>query len=271
VIEVSGALYPWRVPYREVAGDAEDTTRDEEENALADAVEEACSHGPGDVLVFLPGEREIRDAAESIGRRRLRDTEILPLYGRLSSSEQDRVFRPGPERRIVLATNVAETSLTVPRIRYVVDSGLARVKRYSYRNKVEQLRVENVSQAAAMQRAGRCGRVADGVCFRLYTEEDFSRRPAFTDPEVLRSRLAAVILRALSLDLARSRISVSSIRLRRARSRRLCVARRARCRSTRRTALTDLGPRARRLPLDPADQPRCSSARAKRAASRKCW
>ena len=203
VIEVSGRLYPVEVLYREVAGDAEDTTRDEEENALADAVEEACSHGPGDVLVFLPGEREIRDAAESIGRRRLRDTEILPLYGRLSSSEQDRVFRPGPERRIVLATNVAETSLTVPRIRYVVDSGLARVKRYSYRNKVEQLRVENISQAAAMQRAGRCGRVADGVCVRLYTEEDYSRRPAFTDPEVLRSSLAAVILRALSLGLGK--------------------------------------------------------------------
>src|SRR5688572_15698873 len=203
VIEVSGRLYPVEVLYREVGGDAEDTTRDEEEDALADAVEEACGHGPGDVLVFLPGEREIRDAAESIGRRRLRDTEILPLYGRLSSSEQDRVFRPGLARRIVLATNVAETSLTVPRIRYVVDSGLARVKRYSYRNKVEQLRVENISQAAAMQRAGRCGRVADGVCFRLYSEEDFSRRPAFTDPEVLRSSLAAVILRALSLDLGK--------------------------------------------------------------------
>jgi ATP-dependent RNA helicase HrpA len=201
VIEVSGRLYPVEIAYREVAGDAEDTTRDEEENALTDAIEEACSHGPGDVLVFLPGEREIRDAAESIGRRRLRDTEILPLYSRLSAVEQDRIFRPGSQRRIVLATNVAETSLTVPRIRYVVDSGLARVKRYSYRNKVEQLRVENISQASAMQRAGRCGRVADGICYRLYGEDDFNRRPAFTDPELLRSSLAAVILRALSLGL----------------------------------------------------------------------
>ncbi|MGH8673547.1 MAG: ATP-dependent RNA helicase HrpA, partial [Burkholderiales bacterium] len=203
VIEVSGRLYPVEILYREVAGDAEDTTRDEEEDALADAVEQACRAGPGDVLVFLPGEREIRDAAQSIARRRLRDTEILPLYSRLSSAEQDRVFRPGPARRIVLATNVAETSLTVPRIRYVVDSGLARVKRYSYRNKVEQLRVESISQAAAMQRAGRCGRVADGVCFRLYAEDDFARRPAFTDPELLRSSLAAVILRALSLNLGK--------------------------------------------------------------------
>src|SRR5262245_42450132 len=201
VIEVSGRLYPVEIAYREVAGDAEDTTRDEEEDALADAVEEACSHGSGDVLVFLPGEREIRDAAESIGRRRLRDTEILPLYSRLSAAEQDRIFRPGSQRRIVLATNVAETSLTVPRIRYVVDSGFARVKRYSYRNKVEQLRVEKISQASAMQRAGRCGRVADGICVRLYSEEEFGKRPAFTDPELLRSSLAAVILRAKSLGI----------------------------------------------------------------------
>ena len=205
VIEVSGRLYPVEVRYRPVGGDAEDTTRDEEEQALADAVDELCREGSGDVLVFLPGEREIRDAAEVLRRRapaRPRETrEVLPLYGRLSSAEQDRVFRPGPARRIVLATNVAETSLTVPRIRYVVDTGQARVKRYSYRNKVEMLRVENVAQAAARQRAGRCGRVADGVCVRLYSEEDFNARPAFTDPELLRSSLAAVILRALSLDL----------------------------------------------------------------------
>ena len=202
-IEVSGRLYPVDIVYREVGGDTEDTTRDEEEDALADAVEAACGHGPGDVLVFLPGEREIRDAAESIARRKLRQTEILPLYSRLSVAEQDRVFRPGSERRIILATNVAETSLTVPRIRYVVDSGLARIKRYSYRNKVEQLRVENISRASAMQRAGRCGRVADGICFRLYSEEDFSRRPEYTDPELLRSSLASVILRALSLGLGK--------------------------------------------------------------------
>jgi len=169
VIEVSGRLYPVEVRYRPVEGDAEDTTRDEEEQALADAVDELCREGGGDVLVFLPGEREIRDTAEVLRRRNFRG-DILPLYSRLSAAEQDRVFRPGGERRVVLATNVAETSLTVPRIRYVVDTGLARVKRYSYRNKVEMLRVENISQAAAKQRAGRCGRVADGICVRLNGE-----------------------------------------------------------------------------------------------------
>jgi ATP-dependent helicase HrpA len=207
VIEVSGRLYPVEVRYRPVGGDSEDTTRDEEEQALADAVEEACRAGGGDVLVFLPGEREIRDTAAVLRRQSVKSRftvgDILPLYSRLSAAEQDRVFRPGGERRIVLATNVAETSLTVPRIRYVVDTGLARVKRYSYRNKVEQLRVENVSRAAAQQRAGRCGRVANGVCIRLYSEAEFNARPAFTDPEVLRSSLAAVILRALSLDLGK--------------------------------------------------------------------
>ena len=201
VIEVSGRLYPVEVRYRPVAGDAEDTTRDEEEQALADAVEELCRQGPGDILVFLPGEREIRDAADTLRRKGPKGLELLPLYSRLSAAEQDRVFKPGRERRVVLATNVAETSLTVPRIRYVVDTGDARVKRYSYRNKVEMLRVEPISQAAAQQRAGRCGRVADGVCIRLYSEEDFAKRPAFTDPELLRSSLASVILRAKSLGL----------------------------------------------------------------------
>jgi len=205
VIEVSGRLYPIELRYRPVEGDAEDTTREEEEQALADAVDELCRRGPGDVLVFLPGEREIRDAAEVLRKHHPpkpgETREILPLYARLSASEQDRIFRPGAARRIVLATNVAETSLTVPRIRYVVDTGLARVKRYSYRHKVEQLRVEPISQAAAKQRAGRCGRVADGVCVRLYSEEDFARRAAFTDPELLRSSLASVILRAKSLGL----------------------------------------------------------------------
>ena len=201
VIEVSGRLYPVEVRYRPVGGDAEDTTRKEEEQALGDAVDELCAEGPGDVLVFLPGEREIRDAAEVLRKRHPPNTELLPLYSRLSAAEQDRVFRPGGARRIVLATNVAETSLTVPRISFVVDTGLARVKRYSYRNKVEQLRVENISQAAAKQRAGRCGRVADGVCIRLYAQEEHDRRAPFTDPEVLRSSLAAVILRAASLGL----------------------------------------------------------------------
>jgi len=201
VIEVSGRLYPVEVRYRPVAGDAEDTTRDEEEQALADAVDELCREGPGDILVFLPGEREIRDAADTLRRKGPKGVELLPLYSRLSVAEQDRVFKPGRERRVVLATNVAETSLTVPRIRYVIDTGDARVKRYSYRNKVEMLRVEPISQAAAQQRAGRCGRVADGICIRLYSEEEFAKRPAFTDPELLRSSLASVILRAKSLGL----------------------------------------------------------------------
>src|SRR3954466_1377082 len=199
VIEVSGRLYPVELRYRPVGGDAEDTTRDEEEVALADAVDELCREGPGDVLVFLPGEREIRDAADTLRRRGPKGVEILPLYARLSAADQDRVFKPAGQRRIVLATNVAETSLTVPRIRYVVDTGDARVKRYSYRNKVEMLRVEPISQAAAKQRAGRCGRVANGICIRLYSEADFEKRPAFTDPELLRSSLASVILRAKSL------------------------------------------------------------------------
>ncbi len=202
VIEVSGRLYPVEVRYRPVGGDAEDTTREEEEQALADAVDELCAEGPGDVLVFLPGEREIRDASSTLAKRLVgKNFEILPLYSRLSAAEQDRVFKPAGKRRIVLATNVAETSLTVPRIRYVVDTGTARIKRYSYRNKVEMLRVEPISQAAARQRAGRCGRVAHGVCIRLYSEEEFAKRPAFTDPELLRSSLASVILRAKSLGL----------------------------------------------------------------------
>jgi ATP-dependent helicase HrpA len=201
VIEVSGRLYPVEVRYRPVGGDAEDTTRDEEEQALADAVDELCREGEGDVLVFLPGEREIREAGDTLRKKGLRGVEILPLYSRLPAAEQDRIFHPGKARRVVLATNVAETSLTVPRIRYVVDTGEARLKRYSYRNKVEMLQVESISQAAAQQRAGRCGRVAAGVCIRLYSEEDFKKRPAYTDPEVLRSSLAAVILRAKSLGL----------------------------------------------------------------------
>jgi ATP-dependent helicase HrpA len=202
VIEVSGRLYPVEVRYCPVEGDKEDTTREEEEQALADAVGDLCRGGQGDVLVFLPGEREIRKAAEVLGKA-IKNVEILPLYSRLSNAEQDRVFRPGGAQRVVLATNVAETSLTVPRIRYVVDTGLARVKRYSYRNKVEMLQVENISQAAAKQRSGRCGRVADGISVRLYSEEDYNARPPFTDPEVLRSSLAAVILRALSLNLGK--------------------------------------------------------------------
>ena len=201
VIEVSGRLYPVEVRYRPVAGDAEDTTRDEEEQALADAVHELW-RGPGRHPRLSSGRaRDPRRGGHAAAAKGRRGLELLPLYSRLSAAEQDRVFKPGKERRVVLATNVAETSLTVPRIRYVVDTGDARVKRYSYRNKVEMLRVEPISQAAAQQRAGRCGRVADGVCIRLYSEDDFAKRPAFTDPELLRSSLASVILRAKSLGL----------------------------------------------------------------------
>ncbi|KVG63738.1 ATP-dependent RNA helicase HrpA [Burkholderia pseudomultivorans] len=218
VIEVSGRLYPVEVRYRPVAEDrpavkhAEGTAsrdrvktaREAERDlmdAIVDAVDELCREGPGDVLVFLPGEREIRDAAEALRKHHPPHTEILPLFARLSAADQDKVFKASNARRIVLATNVAETSLTVPGIRYVVDTGLARVKRYSYRNKVEQLQVESISQAAANQRAGRCGRVADGICIRLYEESDYQARPRFTDPEILRSSLASVILRMKSLHL----------------------------------------------------------------------
>jgi ATP-dependent helicase HrpA len=199
VVEVSGRLFPVEVRYRPF--DPEDDDNDLNDS-IGDAVEDLARLGQGDVLVFLPGEREIREAVEALRKRHPPHTEILPLFARLSAEEQGRIFKPHGGRRIVLATNVAETSLTVPGIRYVVDTGLARVKRYSYRNKVEQLRVENVSQASAKQRAGRCGRVASGVCVRLYAEDEFGRRPAFTDPEVLRSSLANVILRMKSLGLS---------------------------------------------------------------------
>jgi len=219
VIEVSGRLYAVEVRYRPVerdqvvapgaqqGADAKGArtaaARDKRDlmEAIVDGVDEVCRIGSGDVLVFLPGEREIRDAAEALRKHHPPHVEILPLFARLSVEEQDRVFRTTNARRIVLATNVAETSLTVPGIRYVVDAGLARVKRYSYRNKVEQLQIEPVAQSAANQRAGRCGRVADGVCIRLYDEQDFLQRPKFTDPEILRSSLASVILRMKSLHL----------------------------------------------------------------------
>jgi ATP-dependent helicase HrpA len=201
IINISGRLYPVEVRYRPIKDedDADDRTL---MDGLVDAVDECALSGRGDTLVFLPGEREIREAAETLRKHHPPGTEILPLFARLSAEEQERVFKPGgAARRIVLATNVAETSLTVPGIRYVVDAGTARVKRYSYRNKVEQLQIEPISQAAAQQRAGRCGRVSDGICIRLYDEADFLRRPKFTDPEILRASLAAVILRMKSLGL----------------------------------------------------------------------
>ncbi len=200
VIEVSGRLYPVEIRYRPVQDGEKDKERDLM-TAITDAVDELCRVGSGDVLVFLPGEREIRDTAEALRKHHPSHVEILPLFARLSAQEQERVFKVSNARRIVLATNVAETSLTVPGIRYVVDAGLARVKRYSYRNKVEQLQVEAVAQSAANQRAGRCGRVAAGVCIRLYEEQDYLQRPKFTEPEIMRSSLAAVILRMKSLHL----------------------------------------------------------------------
>ncbi len=202
VIEVSGRLYPVDIRYRPLAGREEGDEEQDMIQATLDAVDElARAPGGGDILIFLPGEREIREMADALHRHHPRGTEILPLYARLSFEEQERVFRPAGARRVVLATNVAETSLTVPGIRFVVDTGLARVNRYSYRNKVEQLQVEAVSQASANQRAGRCGRVAAGVCIRLFSEEDYRARPQFTDPEILRSSLASVILRMKSLGL----------------------------------------------------------------------
>lgn len=200
VIEVSGRLFPVEIRYRPIQEDSQDKERDLM-TAITDAVDELCRLGSGDVLVFLPGEREIRDAAEALRKHHPPHVEVLPLFARLSVQEQERVFKTSNARRIVLATNVAETSLTVPGIRFVVDVGTARVKRYSYRNKVEQLQVEAIAQSAANQRAGRCGRVAAGVCIRLYDEQDFLKRPAYTDPEILRSSLAAVILRMKSLRL----------------------------------------------------------------------
>ncbi|HEY0817377.1 MAG TPA: ATP-dependent RNA helicase HrpA [Rhizobacter sp.] len=197
VIMVSGRLFPVEQRYRPFEDSREYGLHD----AIGDAVDELWREGAGDVLVFLPGEREIREAADHLRRHHPPGVEVVPLFARLSQQEQDRVFEPHSARRIVLATNVAETSLTVPGIQYVIDAGTARIKRYSYRNKVEQLQIEPVSQAAANQRAGRCGRVSNGICIRLYDEKDFLERPRFTDPEILRSSLAGVILRMKSLGL----------------------------------------------------------------------
>jgi ATP-dependent helicase HrpA len=197
VIEVSGRTYPVEVRYRPIDPDGD---RDQIQ-AIGDAVDELSAVGPGDILVFLSGEREIRDTADALRRLEARHTEILPLYARLSAAEQHRVFQPHGGRRVVLATNVAETSLTVPGIRYVIDPGTARISRYSHRTKVQRLPIEPISQASANQRKGRCGRTADGICIRLYSEEDFQSRPEFTDPEILRTNLASVILQMATLGL----------------------------------------------------------------------
>jgi ATP-dependent helicase HrpA len=250
IIEVSGRTYPVEVryrPYDEAGGD--------QVQAVIDAVAELHAIDDGDVLVFLSGERQIRDTADAMGRLDLRRTEILPLFGRLSAAEQHRVFSPHNGRRVVLATNVAETSLTVPGIRYVVDTGLARISRYSRRLKVQRLPIEKISQASAQQRAGRCGRVADGVCIRLYDEADYVARPVFTDPEILRTNLAAVILAMTALDLGDvadfpfldppDRRSVSDGVALLGELGALAPGQQGRLR------LTDLGRRLARLPLDP--------------------
>ncbi|RDI42757.1 ATP-dependent RNA helicase HrpA [Nocardia mexicana] len=212
IVEVSGRSYPVELRYRPLALEVSAPSEDDEDDdprivdrdpvdAIGDAVTELLAEGDGDVLVFLSGEREIRDTADALRDLKLPRTEILPLYARLSAAEQHRVFQSHTGRRVVLATNVAETSLTVPGIRYVVDPGNARISRYSMRTKVQRLPIEPISQASARQRSGRCGRVADGICIRLYSEEDFDARPQFTEPEILRTNLAAVILQMAALGL----------------------------------------------------------------------
>lgn len=227
IIEVSGRTYPVEIRYRPLSqpaggpaggegdGVGEGTASDDELeedrdplDAVCDAVDELALEAPGDILIFFSGEREIRDAAEALNariqtNRRLAGTEVLPLFARLSLQEQHKVFHPGSKRRIVLATNVAETSLTVPGIKYVIDTGTARISRYSHRTKVQRLPIERVSQASANQRSGRCGRVSDGIAIRLYSEGDFESRPLFTDPEILRTNLAAVILQMTAMGVAR--------------------------------------------------------------------
>jgi ATP-dependent helicase HrpA len=202
ILEVSGRTYPVEVRYRPLRDEEGDEDRDQIDGIL-DAVNELSREGDGDILVFLSGEQEIRDTADALEKAKLRHTEILPLYARLSAQEQHRVFSSHTGRRIILSTNVAETSLTVPGIRYVVDAGYARISRYSARTKVQRLPIEPISQASANQRAGRCGRVADGICIRLYSEEDFRSRPEFTDAEILRTNLASVILQMTAAKLGR--------------------------------------------------------------------
>ena len=197
IIEVSGRTYPVEVRYRSVA---EEDEKDQLQGIL-NAVDELQAEGRGDILIFMNGEREIRDTAEALQKQNLKHTEILPLFARLSAQEQNKIFHPSGLNRIVLATNVAETSLTVPGIKYVIDPGTARISRYSYRTKVQRLPIEPISQASANQRKGRCGRVSEGICIRLYSEEDFNNRPEFTDPEILRTNLASVILQMTALGL----------------------------------------------------------------------
>ncbi|MBM7170433.1 ATP-dependent RNA helicase HrpA [Streptomyces sp. G44] len=201
IVEVSGRTYPVEVRYRPLLEEDSDDSDRDQITAITDAVEELQAEGKGDILVFLSGEREIRDTADALNKKNYRFTEVLPLYARLSHAEQHRVFQPHTGRRIVLATNVAETSLTVPGIKYVIDPGTARISRYSHRTKVQRLPIEAISQASANQRKGRCGRTSDGICIRLYSEEDFLSRPEFTDAEILRTNLASVILQMTAAGL----------------------------------------------------------------------
>jgi ATP-dependent helicase HrpA len=202
VIEVSGRTWPVEIRYRPLVDpDSPDREPRDQDAGICDAVRELVREGPGDILVFCSGEREIRDATDAVQGMRLRDTEVLPLYARLSTADQHKVFSPHTGRRVVLSTNVAETSLTVPGITYVVDTGTARISRYSQRLKVQRLPIEPVSQASANQRSGRCGRTSDGIAIRLYTEDDYDSRPEFTEPEILRTNLASVILSMTALDL----------------------------------------------------------------------
>lgn len=201
IVEVSGRTYPVEVRYRPLLEDDSEESDRDQITAICDAVEELQGEGKGDVLVFLSGEREIRDTADALNKKQYRFTEVLPLYARLSHAEQHRVFQPHTGRRIVLATNVAETSLTVPGIKYVIDPGTARISRYSHRTKVQRLPIERISQASANQRKGRCGRTSDGICIRLYSEDDFNSRPEFTDAEILRTNLASVILQMTAAGL----------------------------------------------------------------------
>ena len=213
IIEVSGRTYPVEIRYRPLEGDElylddEEVAEDRDPTeAILDAIKELSKEAPGDILIFFSGEREIRDAKDAIeamvAKSPRLNYEVLPLYARLSLAEQHRVFSPGSRPRIVLATNVAETSLTVPGIKYVIDTGTARISRYSARTKVQRLPIERISQASANQRSGRCGRVSDGIAIRLYSEEDFNSRPEFTDPEILRTNLAAVILQMIAIGVVR--------------------------------------------------------------------
>ena len=198
IIEVSGRTFPVEVRYRPIVEEEEQ----DQLQGILNAVDELQAESRGDILIFMNGEREIRDTAEALQKQELRFTEILPLYARLSAEEQQRIFRPSGLNRVILATNVAETSLTIPNIKYVIDTGTARISRYSYRTKVQRLPIEPISQASANQRKGRCGRTSEGICIRLYSEEDFNSRPEFTDPEILRTNLASVILQMNSLGLS---------------------------------------------------------------------